>query len=92
MEAIRRLFWYKIGIGTCVSISLLITIFGIGVPLITAIPLPNDMQNPRASYSLQEIVYFIIVLILICCSYALYLLFKREIREINRKEVKRIEN
>ncbi len=78
MEKYRKLTTLKIGIGISIIAAILIILFGIELPMITAIPI-KEIPIQNSTLSLHEIVFLIISIILFAFSWLFYFLYKKEI-------------
>lgn len=78
MEKYRKLTTLKIGIGISIIAAILIILFGIELPMITAIPI-KEIPIQDSTLSLHEIVFLIISIILFAFSWLFYFLYKKEI-------------
>ncbi|KKN08940.1 hypothetical protein LCGC14_1051660 [marine sediment metagenome] len=78
MKEYRKLTVLKIGIGISIIAAILIILFGIELPMITAIPI-KEISIQDSTLSLHEIVFLIISIILFAFSWLFYFLYKKEI-------------
>ena len=78
MKEYRKLTVLKIGIGISIIAAILIILFGIELPMITAIPI-KEIPIQNSTLVLHEIIFLIISIILFAFSWLFYFLYKKEI-------------
>ena len=77
----RRDFWFKVGTESCIIAAILIILFGIELPMMTAIPI-KEIIVPNSPLALHEIIFLTVLIILIILACFFYFLYKREINKI----------
>ena len=81
MREYRRDFWFKVGTESCIIAAILMILFGIELPMMTAIPI-KEIIIPNSPLALHEIIFLTVSIILIILACFFYFLYKREINKI----------